>query len=299
MLRILGSKQRLCDGWTRREALQVGGLGALGLGLADFFRLREAQAAKPAARADRRFGQAKSCILLFLYGSPSQLETFDTKPNAPVGIRGELGVIRSRVPGMDVGELLPHTARVMDRVTVLRSLTHPYPIHGAAYALTGVPAIDVAMELSPRDTRHWPFLGSVVEYLDQQARNGRPRSVPGNIALPFPFSSQRVGEVHRAGPYAAFLGSASNPIWTSFHGKATGRTTKTLGAQTLDMAEPYMGISADSRFEIAAGAALPASPSIASTLAAVWCGSSTGHGATWPPPTPGAASIATAPWPST
>ena len=53
----------------------------------------------------------------------------------------------------------------MDKVTVLRSLTHPYPIHGAAFALTGLPVIDVGMELSPRDPRHWPFIGSVVDYL--------------------------------------------------------------------------------------------------------------------------------------
>jgi hypothetical protein len=262
MLRILGSPLRLCDGWTRREALRAGGLGLFGLTLGDFFRLREAQAARPAVKATRCFGKAKACILLYLYGSPSQLETFDPKPDAPVEIRGELGVIRSRLPGVLVGELLPHSAKVMDRVTVLRSLTHPYPIHGAAYALTGVSAIDVPMELNPRDGRHHPFIGSVVEYLDQQARGGRPRPVPGNIALPFPFSSQRTGEVHRAGPYAAFLGSAFNPIWTSFHGKATVRTVKTLAAEKLDVAEPYMGIAPDGRFEIASGAALPAGMTI-------------------------------------
>jgi hypothetical protein len=251
MLRVLGSPQRLCDGWTRREMLRAGGLGFFGLGLADFFRLQEAQAATAKAKPARAFGKAKSCILLFLYGSPSQLETFDTKPDAPKEVRGELGTIRSSLPGADVGELLPHTAKVMHQVTVLRSLTHPYPIHGAAYALTGVPAINVAMELSPRDPRHWPFLGSVVEYLDRQG--GKRREVPGNIALPFPFSTQRTGEVHRAGPYAAFLGSAFNPIWTTFKGTATGKMTKTLAAETREVAEPYIGITHDSRFAITTG----------------------------------------------
>lgn len=248
MLRILGSHQRLCDGLTRREMLRAGGLGLFGLGLTDLFRAQEAQASSP--RQPRQgFGKAKACILLYLYGSPSQLETFDTKPSAPAEIRGELGTIRSSLPGADVGELLPRTARVMHQVTVLRSLTHQYPIHGAAFALTGVPEIDVAMELSPRDPRHWPFLGSVVEYLERD----RKRGVPSNIALPFPFSTQRTGEVYRAGPYAAFLGSAYNPIWTNFQGTASVKTTKTLAGQNLEVGEPYMGIHPDGRFAITTG----------------------------------------------
>jgi hypothetical protein len=78
------------------------------------------------------------------------------------------------------------------------------------------------------------------------------------VALPFPFSSRRVGEVPRAGPYSAYLGGAYNPIWTEFRGEATVRTVKTLQQQKLDMGEPYMGITADGRFEIA-GAADPSS----------------------------------------
>src|SRR5438270_9751830 len=147
------------------------------------------------------------------------------KPNAPVEIRGELKPIRSSLPGLDVCELLPNLAKVMDRTTVVRSLTHPYPIHGVAYALTGTPQIDVPMELNPHDPRHWPFVGSVVDYVGQHAaKKGTgpaTRAVPDNIALPWPFSTRRVGEVPRAGPYAAFLGAAHNPVWTEFHGRAT------------------------------------------------------------------------------
>jgi Protein of unknown function (DUF1501) len=256
MLRILGSPQRLCNGWTRREMLRAGGLGLLGLGLPDFLRLSETQAARPRPEFTRGFGRAKSVILLYLYGSPSQLETFDMKPDAPVEIRGELKPIRSRLPGLDVCELLPHTSQVMDRVTVVRSMTHPYPLHGVAFAVTGVPEIDVPMELNPRDARHWPFIGSVVDYLDR--RSGRARADgPNNVALPFPFSSKRIGETPRAGPYAAFLGSAYNPLWTEFHGTATRNIVKTLNEQKLDVAEPYVGISPDSRFELAAGRSLP------------------------------------------
>src|SRR5262245_9015036 len=224
MLRILGSPKRLCDGFTRREMLFAGGLGLFGLTLADHLRLGEAQAAGP--RVARSFGKAKACILLYLYGSPSQLETFDMKPAAPAEVRGEFKPIRSRLPGCDVCELLPNAAKVMDRVTVLRSLTHPYPIHGVAYAVTGTPKIDIPMELDPRDGRHHPFIGSVVDFLHR--RKGGKRPVPDNVALPWPFSTRRVGEVPRAGPYAAFLGGAHNPVWTEFHGKATRKIVKTL-----------------------------------------------------------------------
>src|SRR5262249_40838870 len=159
MLRILGSQKRFCDGLSRRDMLWAGGLGMFGLGLGDYFRLAEANASGPAPQAGpsgRSFGKAKACIRLSLYGGPSQLETCDMKPDAPLEIRGEMRPIRCTLPGCDVCEHLPNLARVMDRMTVVRSMSHPYPIHGVAYALTGVPQIDIPMELNPRDHRHWP-----------------------------------------------------------------------------------------------------------------------------------------------
>jgi hypothetical protein len=256
MLTVLGSPKKLCDGLTRREMLVAGGLSMFGLGLSDYFRSQDAQGSEP--RRERSFGRAKACILLFLYGSPSQMELADQKPDAPVEIRGELGSIRSTLPGCDVCELLPSVSRVMDKMTVVRSMTHHYPIHGVAYATTGTPIIDIPMELNPRDARHHPYIGSVVDYLMcNQHPGGRaePREragqVPANIALPFQFSSHRVGEVPRAGPYGAFLGNAYNPLWTEFRGRATGRAVKTLQDQRFDDVEPYVGISNDSRFTLA------------------------------------------------
>jgi hypothetical protein len=257
MLSILGSPRKLCSGWTRREMLQAGALGFFGLHLQDFLRLGKLQAA-PADRPASSFGRARSCILLHLYGSPSQLETVDPKPDAPVEIRGELKSIRSSLPGLDVCELLPNLAKVMDRTTVVRSMSHPYPIHGVAYALTGVPQIDIPMELSPHDPRHWPFVGSVVDFLTRKHDGRRPAAMPNNIALPFPFSSRRVGEVPRAGPYAAFLGGAFNPVWSEFRGTPTRNVIKTLQAQKLDVPEPYLGITPESRFELATSIQLPA-----------------------------------------
>jgi Protein of unknown function (DUF1501) len=254
VFRVLGSPKRLCTGVTRRESLVVGGLSLFGLTLAD--RLR---AGERAANTDRHFGRAKACILLYLYGSPSQLELADMKPDSPVEIRGEFRPIRSTLPGCDVCELLPHTARVMHNVTVLRSLTHKYPIHGVAYATTSIPEIDVAMELNPHDAKHWPFVGSVVAYLEEQKRKAK-KGVPDNIALPFPFSSQRKGEVPRAGPYAAYLGAQYNPHFTRFVGSANRKITKTLQQDTIEFDEPYVGIADDARFTL--GDASQLSPDI-------------------------------------
>ncbi|MDB5309869.1 MAG: hypothetical protein JWO38_4071 [Gemmataceae bacterium] len=252
MLRVLGSPKWLCDGLSRRDFLWAGGLGGLGLTLPDFLRHQAVRAAEPgAAGHDKYFGRAKACILLFLYGSPSQLELADMKPDAPEEIRGELKPIRSTLAGCDVCELLPHTSRVMHNVTVVRSLTHKYPIHGVAYATTSVAETDVPMELNPHDGRHWPFIGSVVSHLERRKNAASARkAVPDNIALPWAFSTQRTGEVHRAGPYAAFLGSAYNPHFTTFHGKATGKITKTLTDTTKEFDEPYVGISPNSYFAL-------------------------------------------------
>lgn len=241
MLRVLGSEKRLCNGLTRRDALWAGGLSFFGLSLAD---AACADTAKLAV--DRSFGKAKNCILLFLYGSPSQLELADMKPDAPVEVRGELKPIKSTLPGCDVVELMPYSSRVMDRVTVLRSATHKHPIHGVAYATTGVPEIDVAMELSPHDPRHYPFIGSAIAYMEAQKKTRKP--VPDNIALPWPFSTRRTGEVQRAGPYAANLGTAYNPHFTEFVGEATAEITKTLAGKIETFKEPYVGIRNDARF---------------------------------------------------
>jgi len=248
MLRILGSVRQLCQGLSRRDMLRVGGLGLGGLSLPQILSLQEASASAPVER-ERSFGKAKALILIHLYGSPSQLEWVDCKPDAPAEVRGELKTIPSTLKGCDVCELFPNMAKVMDRTTVLRSLTHPYPIHGVAFALTGVPAIDVAMELSPHDSKHWPYFGSVVEYIDSRRRQGEP-VVPSNIALPFPFSTKRVGEVHRAGPYAAFLGSQYDPLWADFQGIATKGITKTLRDMTYTGNDPYIGIAPDSYFVV-------------------------------------------------
>jgi len=254
MLQILGSARKLCGGMTRRDLLRIGGLGLAGMTLPQMLDWQTASGDDGVVRP-KSFGRAKSIILIHLYGSPSQIEWVDPKPNAPVEIRGELGCIPSSLPGLDVCELFPNFAKVMDRTTVLRSMTHPYPLHGVAFALTGAPTLDLPAELNPRDPRNWPFFGSVVDYVEtQRERAGllERRDVPRNIALPFRFSSRRVGEVPRAGPYATFLGAEYDPVWSDYVGTATKGLAKTLADKRFDDNDPYIGLSPDSYFYVPA-----------------------------------------------
>jgi hypothetical protein len=239
---------------TRRELLQLGSLSLPALAMFPSVAMAQTQPASNLSVSRLPgFGRAKSCILLFMYGSPSQLETFDPKPEAPLEIRGELGCIPSSVAGLNVCEGLPRLAQVMDKASLIRSVTHPYPIHGVAFATSGIPRIEIPMELNPRDPAHWPFIGSVVDHVDGKAQRGHPAEkpiVPRNLVLPWAFSSKRTGEVARAGPYGGFLGQAFDPISTEFSGKGTKTARKTLTTNVWEDLEPYRGITPESRFQL-------------------------------------------------
>jgi len=134
MLTIQGRPGRLCDGATRRELLTIGGLSLIGLHLPEFLHQR-AQAAPAPARGGSGFGAAQSVILIHLQGSPSHIDLWDPKPEAPTGIRGEFKPIATRVPGVYLTEVLPQLARHTDKFTLIRSLgVKPRGLanHGAA-----------------------------------------------------------------------------------------------------------------------------------------------------------------------
>ena len=244
MFTVNGHARRLCTGLTRRDLIKVGGLG-----LASAY-APLSQATTSTTSALPNFGKAKNCICLFLYGSHSQIETFDPKPDAPIGIRGELGSIDSAIPGVRVNELLPNTAKITDRLTIIRSMTHPYPVHGVAYAMTGNPRVTLPEELNPHAPAHWPYLGSLVDFLDGRAAVGDVPPVPRNMGLPWSFSSQRIGEVARAGPYGGFLGSAYDPTWTEFVGQGTRKAYKTLTDKVWNDFELYRGVTPESRLRL-------------------------------------------------
>lgn len=253
MIRIAGSPKRLCDGLTRRDWLHIGSLGMLGLGLGDALSLRAAQAA---TSGSQHSGKAKACILLYKYGSPSQHETFDPKPDAPAEVQGEMKSIPTRVPGVRICEHLPRIARIMDRLTVVRSLTHPYPLHGTVYAMTGIPDVDTKIEAKPRDPRQWPFIGSVVDYLENQRAGGKPPTVPRNVALPFPLGS-RTEIPPLAGPYATWLGAKFDPVFTDFIPKGTRPAPVIRGKVFHD---PYLSIAPTDRFTLGTSGDAPSIP---------------------------------------
>ena len=251
MLRILGNPKTLCHGVTRRDLLHIGGLGAFGVALHDWFRLTTANAASDSA-ATKKFGQAKSCILIYKYGSPPQHETFDPKPNAPAEIQGEMKSIATSVPGIHCGDHLPKIARIMDRLTVVRSLTHPYPLHGTVYATTGIPDVDTKIEAQPRHKRQWPFLGSIVDYLDDQralraGQTGLP-ALPRNIALPFVMGSKNEYPP-LAGPYGAMLGQKYDPVFTDFRPEGTRLAPEINPGKAFR--DPLLGIRPTDRLELA------------------------------------------------
>ncbi len=245
MIRILGSNKLFCDGLTRRDLLHVGALAPLGLSLATWAQ------AKPSSvsPSPNGFGKAKRCILLYLWGSPSQLDTFDPKPDAAEGIRGSLKSISTSLTGVRIGEILPRIARLLNRTTVLRSLTHPYPVHGTAFATTAVPRTDIPLESNPHDARHWPFIGSVVDHLAERA-DRKPPKIPRNFGLPFPFGSKR-GPA-RSGPFGGFLGPAYDTVWSEFRAKGTRKVQRDSGDPNTPkrtVADPYLGILPTARFE--------------------------------------------------
>ncbi|MGE0761581.1 MAG: DUF1501 domain-containing protein [Pirellulaceae bacterium] len=134
-------RQRVMHGGgvTRRGLLQAGGLAACGLSLADFLRW-QAAAAEP-------HGRAKSVILLWLWGGPSHLETFDMKPAAPVEYRGPYRPVATNVPGIEICELLPGLARRADRFSLLRAVNHPSNDHGIAGTIGLTGSINGAVSL--------------------------------------------------------------------------------------------------------------------------------------------------------
>jgi hypothetical protein len=272
LLRFLGSPKRLCDGIPRRDLLEIGGLSVFGLSLADAGRLRAAEAATADSTDPKsgKCGRAKACILLFPFGSPPQHETFDPKPAAPTEIQGEMRAAATRVPGIDICERLPQIAQVTDRLTIVRSMTHPYPVHGVAYALSGMPTYTPAIEASPRAPEHWPYLGSVVEYFRRRDRRAADRrdqgvaggggvgsDVPGNIGLPWRFGSKSTVPT-LAGPYAAFLGEAYDPVWTDYDGRGSKVVPKLTDSQTAEVRDPFAGVEPGGRFRLSDAGELPA-----------------------------------------
>jgi hypothetical protein len=182
--------------FSRRHLLKVGGLGLLGLTMPKVLRAETVKKG-PVARA-------KSVVFLYQFGGPSHLETFDMKPEAPEGIRGLHKAISSNVAGIQVAERLPRMAKVMDKVTLVRSVHHTMKNHNSAsyYALTGhAPPVD---DIRLKDSIElFPGYGSVVDRLAPSSGE-----VPTTVSYPYVI---RDGSV-TPGQHASFLGKVHDPF---------------------------------------------------------------------------------------
>ncbi len=166
-----------CAGMRRRDFLQVGLGGALGLGLGDLFRMRAAAAESGVATGSGKASKdAVNCILVWMDGGPSHYETFDPKPDAPSEIRGEFKSIATRADGVRFSECVPRLAAVADKLTIVRSIQHKDPNHGGGnhYMMTGTPT-PVPVACGAFVTFH-PSFGSMVSY-ERGLRNGLPAYV--------------------------------------------------------------------------------------------------------------------------
>src|SRR5262249_40746081 len=123
-----GRKSADCTGYSRREFLRVGGLSALGLSLPAFLRLRQASASDMAP--PRR--SPVNCILLWMQGGPSHIDTLDPKPAAPAEIRGEFGTTPTRIPGVRICEHMPLLANQFDKLSLIRGHDPKNGSHGVA-----------------------------------------------------------------------------------------------------------------------------------------------------------------------
>lgn len=204
MLKINESEYRLCDGVSRREAMRVGGLGAVGLSLPQLIQSHAARANNGSGLA---FGKARSVILFWLSGGPPQHETWDPKPDAPEQIRGGFGTIATKTPGYFVGELMPKTAQLTDRIAVLRAVVSGDNSHSSSgyQMLTGVPHIPLSREnVVSKAPNLWPSLGAIL-------RTQRPDrgGLPASITLPKHIAN--VGEIVWPGQGGGFLGQKYDP----------------------------------------------------------------------------------------
>ena len=193
--------------FSRRTLLRIGGLGIFGLSWPGILRA-EGQAkgsGGPGSSSIRLPSKIRSCILIFYYGGPSHIDTWDMKLAAPREVRGPFQSIATSVPGLHVGEHMPCAARVMDHLAILRSMHHPMTNHNAAAftALCGRDPLKGDLELLGNDRNDPPCLGAIMS-----ASLPEIQGLPTSVALPHVMYNV----VQLPGQVAGFLGSAHNPF---------------------------------------------------------------------------------------
>lgn len=187
---------------SRRQVLQAGSLAALGLSWGDLeSRLARAQESGQLQPKKR----AKACIFLFMWGGPSQLDTFDLKPDAPAEVRGSFNPISTKVPGIQICEHFTGLASMTDKLAIIRSLTHDDPAHlSSGHAtLTGQLAPVLKSDADPPSAKDSPHLGAIVSKL-RPSTNG----LPSFVAMPWKAYHPAAPGGEAPGQHGGWLGSA-------------------------------------------------------------------------------------------
>jgi hypothetical protein len=191
MLRLDAERSvSFCDGFTRRDFLHVGSVATLGLTLPGWLSLKTR-----GADADRDV----NCIMLFLVGGPSQIDTWDPKPKAPAEVRGPFKPIDTRVPGIQISEIFPRTAQHADKFSLIRSVYHTATaVHDTGHQMmqTG--------RLFTGGIEH-PHAGCVLAYL-----KGQRGEAPAHVLMPRPIG--RTGGNLPHGQSAGYLGKQYDPF---------------------------------------------------------------------------------------
>jgi hypothetical protein len=207
MLTTHNQGTRLCDGISRREWLRIGGLGLFGLSMPELLRSGQTAGAMTRGSVAPGAGKAKACIVLFLMGGPTQHSTWDPKPDAPAEIRGVYKPIPSATPGLMVSELMPQTARMTDKICVLRAMASNDNAHSSSgyFMMTGQAHQPMNFEnANPGAPNDFPNLGGVVRRLQP-----RERGLPASMTIPHRIFNTN-GSVW-PGQDAGFLGRSADP----------------------------------------------------------------------------------------
>ena len=206
MLRLFGPGVTASEPLCRREMLRIGGLGMTGLGLSTLLEPQARGAIPREARSS--FGKAKNCIVLFLSGGASHHDTYDPKPHAPDDIRGEFGTIDTILPGVRVTEHLPLSAKLLDRGTLIRSMTHTSSGHatGGYIMFTGYQYEGGEGDANFMARSDHPHLGAALAKVSPG---------PGPM-VPFVVVPRRLdaGSGRRAGQWGGRLGGKFDPLQT-------------------------------------------------------------------------------------
>ena len=204
MQAVRGNQSACAKGLTRRHWLRASGLGAAGLLLPEVY-----ASAIPAVESS--FGRARSCILCFLFGAPAHQDIWDLKPDAPADFRGEFRPIASSVPGIQLGEHIPHIARGAERLALVRSLQHPDNTHTVAmhYMLTGWRHAQPATNPRNQPT-DFPCFGAIAQYFGRASAG-----LPAGISLNSPANQVSANNHIFPGFFAGVLGRRYDPMFVA------------------------------------------------------------------------------------